>query len=102
MTEKVCAPVHPGKVLLLEFMEPLGLTSAALARDLNVPESRIGDLIYGRTAVTVDTARGLARRFNMTPEFWLNLQNHYEMEVGEDNDLPGRIQVETRSVASGA
>lgn len=77
------APIHPGEILLEEFMKPFALSQNALARALHVPPGRIGEIVNGRRAITGDTALRLARHFRTTPEFWMNLQAHYDLEVAE-------------------
>jgi addiction module HigA family antidote len=72
---------HPGAVLKHEFMDPLKLSARALAHDLHVPANRIADLVRGRRGVTADTAMRLARKFNTTPMFWLNLQTAYDLSL---------------------
>lgn len=86
---------HPGEVLREEFMGPLGLSANALALDLHVPATRIGDIMRGEKprAVTPDTALRLARYFGTTPEFWLNLQTAYDLSVAE-HELGPRIDKE--------
>jgi len=76
-------PLHPGEVLREEFMEPYGLTAYALAKACRVPRTRIERIVREETGITVDTALRLARLFDTTPDFWLNLQNRYEMETTE-------------------
>jgi len=78
------APVHPGEILVEEFMKPLGLTNAALARALHVSKPTIGQLAKGRRSLTPDMAARLAKAFGSTERFWLNLQLDYELEVLED------------------
>ena len=75
------APLHPGEVLLEEFMRPHGLSANALARRLNVPANRISSIINGSRSVTADTALRLARAFQTTPEFWLNLQKVHDLDI---------------------
>jgi addiction module HigA family antidote len=75
--------MHPGEVLREEFMVPYGLTAYALAKACRVPRTRIERIVREETGITVDTALRLARIFGTTPEFWLNLQNRYEMETTE-------------------
>jgi antitoxin HigA-1 len=77
------APIHPGEFLLEEFMKPLGLSQNALARALDVPPGRIGEIVNERRGITGDTALRLARYFRTTPEFWLNLQARFELESAE-------------------
>lgn len=74
------ASVTPGEVLRLEFMEPLGLSARALARDLNVPPNRITGILRGDRAITAETALLLSRRFNISAEFWMNLQAGHDLE----------------------
>ena len=78
------APVHPGEILLGDFMEPLGLTQYALAKDLGVPALRISQIVRGQRAITADTALRLARYFGTRPEWWLDLQTHHDLEVARD------------------
>jgi addiction module HigA family antidote len=74
-------PVHPGEILREDFMKPLGLTINKLALDLHVPATRIGEIVHERRRITADTALRLARYFHTNPEFWLNLQNFFDLEV---------------------
>ncbi len=78
------APVHPGETLREDFLSPLGLTANGLAMELRVPATRVNDIVRGRRAITADTALRLARYFGTTPQFWMNLQANYELEVAED------------------
>jgi antitoxin HigA-1 len=75
------APIHPGEILKTEFLDELGLTAYALAKALCVPANRITGIVNGARAITADTALRLARYFGTTPEFWLNLQTHYDLSV---------------------
>ncbi len=79
--ESLMPPVHPGEVLREDFMKPLGLTVNKLALELHVPATRIGEIVHQRRRVTAETAVRLARYFHTNPEFWLNLQNFYDLEV---------------------
>ena len=74
-------PVHPGEILREDFMKPLGLSINRLALDLHVPATRIGEIVHERRRITADTALRLARYFKTNPEFWLNLQNSFDLEV---------------------
>lgn len=76
-------PVHPGEILIEEFMKPLGLSINRVARDLRVPVTRIAEIVHGRRGVSSDTALRLARYFGTTPNFWMNLQTAYDLEVAE-------------------
>ncbi len=84
MTTKVISPIHPGETLLQDFLKPLGLSANRLAMELLVPVTRINDIVRGRRAITADTALRLARYFGTTPQFWMNLQANYELEVAQD------------------
>ena len=81
MREETLTPVHPGEILREEFMVPLGLTSNALAKHLGVTAARINEIAKEHRGITADTALRLARYFKTTPEFWINLQKHYELET---------------------
>ena len=80
-SEALQAPVHPGEVLLEDFMKPLNLTANRLALELHVPATRIGEIVHERRRITAETALRLARYFRTNAEFWLNLQNFYDLEV---------------------
>jgi addiction module HigA family antidote len=73
------ALIHPGEILLTEFMEPLGLTAYRLAKDLCVPAPRVGDIVRGKRAISADTALRLGIYFGLPAQFWLNLQNEYDL-----------------------
>ena len=75
------ALIHPGEILLTEFMEPLGLTAYRLAKDLRVPAPRIGDIVRGKRAISADTALRLGIYFRLPAQFWLNLQNEYDLRL---------------------
>jgi addiction module HigA family antidote len=75
------APIHPGEILQTEFLDELNLSAYALAKALHVPTNRVTAIINGERAITADTALRLARFFGTTPEFWLNLQLHYDLTV---------------------
>ncbi len=84
MEERIYPPMHPGRVLELEFLEPLEITQYRLAKDIDVDPPRIYEIVRGNRAITADTALRFARYFGTSPEFWLNLQGHYDLEVEED------------------
>jgi addiction module HigA family antidote len=75
--------VHPGELLLQEFLEPLGITQYRLARSISVPPRRINEIVKGLRGISADTALRLARFFGMSVEFWMNLQSHYDVEVAK-------------------
>ena len=92
-------PVHPGEVLLEEFLKPLGLSQNRLALDIRVPARRINEIVHGKRRVTPDTALRLARYFNMSPQFWLGLQMDYDLDIAED-ELAERIKREVHAYNS--
>lgn len=81
---KQLSPVHPGEVLMEEFLTPLGLSQNRVALDIRVPARRINEIVLGRRAVTANTALRLSRYFGTTPQFWLGLQADYDIDVEED------------------
>jgi len=96
MAAKRLSPVHPGEILLEEFLKPLKISQNRLGRDLGVPAQRINEIIRGRRTVTVDTALRLAKYFGTTPQFWLNLQAHYDLEMAVETRLVEKINREVR------
>jgi antitoxin HigA-1 len=92
-------PIHPGATLLEDFMKPLRLSINRLAIELRVPATRIHEIVNGQRAISVDTALRLARYFGTSPEFWLNLQQHYDLERAKD-ELEERVgrEVHPRSM----
>ena len=91
--EKRLPPVHPGEILREDFLLPLGLSMNRLALDLRVPVTRVAEIVRERRGITPDTALRLARYFNTSARFWLNLQTAYDLEVAED-DLAREIDRE--------
>jgi addiction module HigA family antidote len=83
-TQKLLLPIHPGEILRTEFMEPLRLSMSRLALDLRVPVTRVAEIVHERRGISPDTALRLARYFNTSAGFWLNLQSAYDLEVAED------------------
>lgn len=96
MTEDTLAPVHPGEVLLEEFLKPLGLSQNRLALNIAVPPRRINEIVLGKRRVTADTALRLGRYFDTTPQFWLGLQADYDLDVASD-ELGERLSREVHS-----
>ncbi|MGC4094495.1 MAG: HigA family addiction module antitoxin [Polyangiaceae bacterium] len=84
MPRKKMAPVHPGEILVEEFLKPLALTEYRLAKGLRVSARRINEIVHGTRAISADTALRLARFFRNSPRFWLNLQTSYDLEVEAD------------------
>ena len=95
MRTKKIAPIHPGEILMEEFLKPFGISQYKLAKDITVPARRINEIVHGNRAVTADTALRLSRYFNLSERFWLNLQSRYDIEVQKDK-LNGRIEAEVR------
>jgi addiction module HigA family antidote len=93
--DKMLSPIHPGEVLLEDFMKPLGLTQYRLAHDIGVTPIRISQIVNGQRSVSVDTARRLARYFGTSAAVWLRLQVRYDLEVAE-KELSGRINREVK------
>ncbi len=95
---KRLAPVHPGEILQLEFLEPLGLSQYRLAKELKVPARRINEIVLGKRSVSADTALRLGRFFGTSELFWLNLQAAYDLDVERDR-LGSRLAREVRAYA---
>ena len=91
-TEKI-KPIHPGEILLEEFLKPMGLSQNQLANDIGVPPRRINEIVHGKRRITADTALRLARYFKMSPQFWLGLQMDYDLDIEEDK-LSKRLKKE--------
>ena len=87
MTSKKLAPISPGEILIEEFLEPLNLSMSQLAKEIRVPINRIHQIAKAHREITPDTALRLSCFFNTSPEFWLNLQNHYTLELLEGKRL---------------
>ena len=95
MTEEKLKPVHPGEVLLEEFLKPMGLSQNRLALDIGVPARRINEIVLGKRRITADTALRLARYFGTSPQFWLGLQMDYDLDVAADT-MGSRLDREVR------
>jgi len=98
MTEKL-APIHPGEVLLEEFLKPMNLSQNQLALAMRVPARRINEIVHGKRRVTADTALRLARYFGMSVEFWTGIQTHYGIEKAKMS-LGSRLEKEVKVFAS--
>ncbi|MFN8626207.1 MAG: HigA family addiction module antitoxin [Candidatus Binatia bacterium] len=96
---KKLPPIHPGEILLEDFMKPLALSMNKVALDLRVPVTRIGEIVHGRRGITVDTALRLGRYFKISPRFWLNAQAAYDLEVAED-DLTAQVEREVQPIGA--
>lgn len=98
MTTKL-PPIHPGEILLEEFLEPMGISQYRLAKDINVPPRRINEIVLGKRAITPDTALRLSLYFGLYERFWMNLQTRYDLEVEKDRSQK-RLKREVRVYAS--
>ncbi len=95
MQNEKLAPVHPGEVLLEEFLKPLDLSQNRLALSIGVPPRRINEIVLGKRGITADTALRLARYFRMSPQFWMGIQMDYALNIAED-ELSDRLAIEVR------
>ena len=95
MEKRDFSPIHPGEILVSEFLGPLGISQYRLAKDIGVTPRRINEIVHGRRAISADTALRLGQFFGMEAEFWMNLQSRYDMEVTRDR-LQDRIEKEVR------
>ena len=84
MSSKLLPPIHPGEILLEEFLKPLGVSRYRLAKAMSVPARRINEIVHGKRAITADTALRLSRFFDMSDRFWMNLQTRFDLEVEKD------------------
>jgi addiction module HigA family antidote len=93
--KKMLEPVHPGKLLLKEFLEPIGISQRELARGIAVPPRRVNEIVLGKRGISADTALRLSRYFGMSAGFWMNLQKRYEIDIAIDT-AGGRIEREVK------
>ena len=93
---KKMPPIHPGEILLEEFLKPMGISQYRISKDISVPPRRINEIVHGKRSITADTALRLGKFFGMTPQFWLNLQSRYDLEVAEDS-LKNRLEKEVHA-----
>ena len=100
MSKQRLAPIHPGEILLEEFLEPMGISQYRVAQDISVPARRINEIVHGKRAISPDTALRLARYFGLSESFWINLQARYAIEVQKDK-LAGRLEKEVRVYGEG-
>jgi antitoxin HigA-1 len=84
VTDTIMPPVHPGEILLTEFLEPLGVSQYQLAKAVDVPARRINEIVHGQRRISADTALRLARYFGTSERFWMNLQARYDLEIEKD------------------
>ena len=96
MRKKVIPPIHPGEILMEEFLKPLGISQYKLTKDINVPARRINEIVLGKRGITADTALRLAKFFGASAEFWLRLQSQYDLDVTSE-ELGARLNQEVRA-----
>ena len=101
MKNKKLPPIHPGEILIEEFLKPMGLSQYRLAKDISVPPRRINEIVHGKRSISADTALRLGRFFGISPQFWLNLQTRFDLEVTEDM-LAERLDKEVQVLSSNA
>lgn len=99
MTLKKIDPIHPGEILLEEFLKPMGISQNRLALDIRVPARRINEIVLKKRRITADTALRLSKFFNMSPQFWLGLQMDYDLDVAMDS-LEEKINNEVKPYAA--
>ena len=102
MNEERLPPIHPGEVLLEEFLKPMGISQNQLALAIRVPARRINEIVHGKRRITPDTALRLARFFNTSPHFWLGLQMDYDIDVTTDksgDDIERDVKVYVQEAA---
>ncbi|HKQ89457.1 MAG TPA: HigA family addiction module antitoxin [Blastocatellia bacterium] len=98
MKKKKDAPIHPGEILLEEFLKPMNISQYQLAKDISVPARRINEIVLGKRSISADTALRLSRYFRLSERFWLNLQSAYDLAVEKDR-LGGQIEKEVKVLA---
>ncbi|MBS1259447.1 MAG: HigA family addiction module antitoxin [Candidatus Scalindua sp.] len=99
MAKKILDPIHPGEILMEEFLKPMGISQYRLAKDINVPARRINEIVQGKRSITPDTALRLSRFFGLSERFWINLQARYDLEMEKDR-LKNRLEEEVHVYTS--
>jgi addiction module HigA family antidote len=95
MQAHMMTPIHPGEILLEDWLRPMQFSQYALAKAMGVPARRINEIVHGKRAITADTALRLGRYFGVNPQSWLNLQSHFDLEVAQSN-LGQRLEQEVQ------
>ena len=95
---KKMKPIHPGEVLLEEFLQPMEISQYRLAKDISVPARRINEIVHGKRSITADTALRLGRYFGTTAQLWMNLQDHFDLEIQMDR-IGDRLDTEVHALA---
>jgi len=98
MGKRDIPPIHPGEILLEEFLKPMEISQYRLAKDISVDPRRVNEIVHGQRAISADTALRFGRYFGTSPQFWLNLQSHYDLEV-LDMEIGDRIENEVKVLA---
>jgi len=101
MKNKKLPLIHPGEILIEEFLKPMGISQYRLAKDISVPPRRINEIVHGKRSISADTALRLGRFFGISPQFWLNLQTRFDLELTEDL-LAERLEKEVKVLSSNA
>ena len=99
MVEEKLPPIHPGEILLEEFLKPMGLSQYRVAKDIKVSPRRINEIVHGKRNISADTALRLSRYFGLSERFWMNLQSRYDLELEKDR-LEGRLEKEVQVYAA--
>ena len=97
MSNKKLPPIHPGEILLEEFLKPMAISQYRIAKSISVPARRINEIVHGKRAISADTALRLSRYFGMSEQFWLNLQTRYDLELEKDR-LGSKLEKEVESL----
>jgi len=95
MVEEKLPPIHPGEILLEEFLKPMGISQYRVAKDINVSPRRINEIVHGKRSISADTALRLSRYFGLSERFWMNLQSRYDLEMEKDR-LADRLEKEVQ------
>ena len=98
MTKRDFPPIHPGEILLEEFLKPMGITQYRLAKDVSVDPRRINEIVHGKRSISADTSLRLGRFFGTSARFWMNLQSQYDLQV-EEMELGDRLEEEVKVLA---
>ncbi len=101
MAKKILDPIHPGEILMEEFLKPMGISQYRLAKDINVPARRINEIVQGKRSITPDTALRLSKFFGLSERFWINLQARYVLELEKDrlkNRLDEEVHIYTSAI----
>ena len=97
--QQLLPPIHPGEILLEEFLQPMNISQYRLAKDISVPARRINEIVHRKRGISADTALRLSRYFGLSERFWMNLQTGYELEIEKDR-LGGRLEQEVKVYAA--